>query len=238
MKSPFPGMDPYIERHWPDVQTSLVGSVRTLLNQRLPDDLAARAQEREGIEEEAHGEPAGRGRRRVNHVVNEPLTERFVEIIEAHGDGRLITVIEMLSVANKFGKGLEAFVRKREELLEGGVNFVEIDLQRAGDWRRLLHPHACPASAQATYRGVIRIPSDPHAAYLHPIPLREPLPNLKIPLRADDPPCELPLQSLVEEAYLTGRYGRTIDYHMPCDPPLEEADAKWADELLRAASRR
>src|SRR5665213_3374626 len=60
MKSPFPGMDPYIERHWPDVQTSLVGSVRTLLNQRLPDDLAARAQEREGIEEEAHGEPPNR----------------------------------------------------------------------------------------------------------------------------------------------------------------------------------
>jgi hypothetical protein len=42
MKSPFPGMDPYLERHWPDVHSALVMSARGVLNELLPPDLVAR----------------------------------------------------------------------------------------------------------------------------------------------------------------------------------------------------
>ncbi len=44
MKSPFPGMDPYLEYHWGDIHASLIVSVRDALNQRLPRDLVARRQ--------------------------------------------------------------------------------------------------------------------------------------------------------------------------------------------------
>jgi Protein of unknown function (DUF4058) len=46
MKSPFPGMDPYLERHWGDVHQSAITYIRDWLQPRLPGDLRARAQER------------------------------------------------------------------------------------------------------------------------------------------------------------------------------------------------
>lgn len=50
MKSPFPGMDPYLERHWGDVHQAVVTYVRDSLQPRLPPDLRARMQERVYIE--------------------------------------------------------------------------------------------------------------------------------------------------------------------------------------------
>jgi hypothetical protein len=50
MKSPFPGMDPYLERHWGDVHQAVVTYIRDWLQSRLPVDLRARMQERVYIE--------------------------------------------------------------------------------------------------------------------------------------------------------------------------------------------
>ena len=50
MKSPFPGMDPYLERHWGDVHQRIVTYIRDWLQSRLPADLRARMQERVYIE--------------------------------------------------------------------------------------------------------------------------------------------------------------------------------------------
>ena len=50
MKSPFPGMDPYLERHWGDVHQALVTYIRDHLQASLPGDLRARMQERVYIE--------------------------------------------------------------------------------------------------------------------------------------------------------------------------------------------
>ena len=150
----------------------------------------------------------------------------------------MVSVIEFVSPTNKRGKGLDAFVAKREELLSGGVNLIEIDLTRSAGWEALLRPHCCPREALASYRATIHLPNDRMAVYLHPLPLRLPLPGLKIPLRAGEPPVELPLQPLIEQVYREGRYGRTIDYWADPDPPLDGDDARWADQLLRAAGRR
>jgi hypothetical protein len=46
MHSPFPGMDPYLERHWGDVRQALVTYIRDRLQSSLPGDLRARMQER------------------------------------------------------------------------------------------------------------------------------------------------------------------------------------------------
>lgn len=50
MASPFPGMDPYLERHWRDVHASLVIYARDQLDGRLPRDLRARVEERVFLE--------------------------------------------------------------------------------------------------------------------------------------------------------------------------------------------
>ena len=45
MKSPFPGMDPYLESYWGDVHTSLVTYARDQLRPQLPKDLRVRVEE-------------------------------------------------------------------------------------------------------------------------------------------------------------------------------------------------
>lgn len=254
-------MDPYLEPHWLDVHSSLATSARDALNRRLPDDLVASVEERVAIESDAGTdhiyapdvrvseppsavttvveEPAGGAVAAPYRLVAqvEPVTERSVQITEA-GTERLVTVIEFVSPSNKRGAGLQAFRDKRAHLLASGVNFVEIDLVRAGDWRALLTPHHCMPKAVSLYRVAVRVPEDPAAVYLHPIRLQDPLPSIPLPLRKNDPEVRLDLQALVEHAYVSGRYHRRIDYGKTPTPPLSADDAAWAVDRLKTTDKR
>jgi hypothetical protein len=46
MRSPFPGMDPFLEQHWRDVHHNLITFAQGELNAHLPEDLIARVEER------------------------------------------------------------------------------------------------------------------------------------------------------------------------------------------------
>jgi len=257
MKSPFPGMDPYLEPHWPGLHTQFVALATTELNRLLPDDLVARPEERLAIENsdeaartvvadvtvsQPDASDIAEGGLAISAPFKlmidlEPLTERFIRILRAD-DGRLITVIELISPANKISAGLEHYLQKRSELLRGGVHVVEIDLVRRGDWRGLLRPHVCPLEAISPYRVTIRV-GGRQTAYLYPISIREPLPGISIPLRPGDKELKLALQPLLDEAYEGGRYGRTLDYRQAPNPPLEGDDRAWAETLIgsRGAGR-
>src|SRR5687768_7510685 len=156
MKNPFPGMNPYLEEHWPDVHTALIAAIREELAERLPEDLVPRAEERIVISEDGQRRayradvavteaspgglpPAWRpdsaaagGAAVVEPVLIhlEPEMERWVEIHDLQG--RLVTVIEVLSPANKQEEGQAHYFRKRRDFLVGGANVVEIDLLRGG----------------------------------------------------------------------------------------------------------
>jgi hypothetical protein len=71
---------------------------------------------------------------------------------------------------------------------------------------------------------------------LYPMPLREPLPVVSIPLRREDAPVPLDLQELIDQVYTAGRYD-DIDYALPPTPPLSADDAAWAAGLVNAARR-
>jgi hypothetical protein len=254
-------MDPYLEPHWLDVHSSLVTSARDALNGRLPDDLIASVEERVAIESEAGREhlvgpdvrifePRARVRTWVEEPSGglltapfrlvakiEPITERSIRITEA-GTERLVTVIEFISPTNKRAPGMQAFQEKRGVLLASGVNFVEVDLIREGNWQALLEPQVSIPQTLSLYRVCTRIPGDPGAAYVFPIRLRDRLPEIPIPLRKSDPEIRLDLQAHLDHAYVSGRYARRIDYGQPCVPPLTHEDAAWADELLKAVGKR
>ncbi len=134
--------------------------------------------------------------------------------------GKLLTVIEILSPSNKVEPGLDRFRRNRSEVMAAGVHWVEIDLVRGGDWRGLMAPTRCPMSASSPYRALARTAGPDGSAYLYPIRLREPLPDVQVPLRAGVPPAVLPLQAMLTAAYDDGRYGTSVDYARPPDPPL------------------
>ena len=259
MKSPFPGMDPYLEQHWRDVHTHLIAYACDALNAGLPNDLVARSEERIAVQAGdqplqviypdvnvkenagvytpssgtaglAVAEPV------VMEVPGEVATERFIQIHDAAGS-RVITVIEFLSPSNKRGAGLEDYQQKRSQLLEGGVHLVEIDLIRAGDWRTMVRPGVVPASLQTAYRVITRRANWRRRIEYFPISLRQRLPIIPIPLRPTDENATLDLQSLLDQVYRNGRYA-SLDYTKPCDPQIEGDDAAWAEELLKQAGRR
>ena len=63
----------------------------------------------------------------------DPVTETYLEIVEARSGHRVITGIEFLSPSNKTpGPGQDLYLQKEKELREGRVSLVEIDLVRSG----------------------------------------------------------------------------------------------------------
>ena len=43
MRSPFPGMDPYLEQFWGDVHHTMINRSRAAIQKQLPADLVARS---------------------------------------------------------------------------------------------------------------------------------------------------------------------------------------------------
>lgn len=225
MKSPFPGMDPYLEKRWRDVHARFVLYACDQLEERLPEELIARVEERVFVE-------SPEGLEGIRYP-DDPVTQTFIEIREATEGDRLITVIEVLSPSNKRpGSGRRKYVRKLRELKRGGVSIVEIDLLRAGQ-RVLAHPpEAIPESHRTPYQVCVRRGWRPSNLEVYRVPLRDRLPVIPVPLREGEPDVTLDLQPLIEQAYRKGRYDR-IKYNVEPEPPLAPEDAAWADSLLR-----
>jgi hypothetical protein len=106
MLTPFPGMDPYLERRgiWEQVHTDLIVSVRRFLT------LLLRPRYHVGIEERAYLAVLPPVTTMTTHETAQPLvaelplpeevTERFLEI-RTVPEQQVITVIEILSPSNK-----------------------------------------------------------------------------------------------------------------------------------------
>jgi Protein of unknown function (DUF4058) len=260
MESPFPGMDPYLEQHWGDVHHNLITFAEGMLNERLPPDLRARAQERivvqlptddhtfypdvRVVEHERKGS-GGVAVATTEIIAAEPLevpliepeTQGFLEIIQSRPERRLITVIEIVSPSNKYaGKGRELYRQKQNDLMEAEVSLVEIDLLRAGPHVLQLPLSRFPPAYQTPYKVCVHR-SHKAKAEIYRAPLRERLPIIRVPLRETDADVPLDLQQMIAHVYRNGRYD-DIDYTRPPVPPLDEDDAKWADELLHAADKR
>jgi hypothetical protein len=174
----------------------------------------------------------------VIELEHEPVTETFIEIRDASSGNRVITVIEFLSPTNKLpGKGQQLYRKKQEELLSANVSLVEIDLVRTGEKSFSIDEYEIPAHIRTPYQVVVRRGWKASKAEIYPLPIRERLPTFRIPLRQTDRDTALNLQTLIDQAYVNGRYG-TIDYRADAEPPLKGEDAEWADALLRATGKR
>lgn len=261
-RSPFPGMDPYLERYWGDVHASLIVYARDRLQPGLGGELRARAERRVIVEThepdmaerrwivpdvmvvesfqpsgELTAEPGG-------IALAEPLlieipeletTQRYIQIIDPADGDRVVTIIEFVSPTNKHsGDGRRQFQAKRAECLEAGVNFVEIDLTRDGVRELLVPWHRIPPSHRTSFNACVFRATHRHRFELYAMPLWRPLPSINIPLRPDDADVRLELQPLVDEVYERGRYN--MDYAQPCEPPLAPADAAELAKRLAAGN--
>ncbi|MGE3805221.1 MAG: DUF4058 family protein [Gemmataceae bacterium] len=261
MPSPFPGMDPYLEAHWGDVHTGLVTYARDALQPQLPGDLLARIEEYIAVEED-EAKPRGyypdvRVTEHCNGggVTSQPAATVAVaepvivplptEAPTLHSlrvydrNNRVITAIELLSPANKVGEaGRKAYRKKQQDLIEGAVSLVEIDLIREGNYILFPPEGRLPPDCRGPYRISVMRAGQFDRAEVYRVPLRQRLPAIRIPLRPADADVVLDLQPLIDRSYENGRYERDIDYRTDPMPPLSGDDAAWADALLREKQRR
>jgi hypothetical protein len=263
MPSPFPGMDPYLEARaiWPGVHISLMTYIHEQLQPQLRPKYLARIGERIQLTSRNAYIPDVMLARRLREpapvltmepplVVDEPLLieaidedyrEPYVEII-ALDSGEVVTLIELLSPANKVGRGREQYIDKQRELLATAVNLVEIDLLGYGE-PTVLARHA-PIAEPPDWRYLISISrgdpdrdrsggEPPLPLEVYPIPLRQRLPRGRIPLRPPDEDVVLDLPAVFTRCYDAGGYDLLIDYGQPPDTLLSEAEAAWLEEFLQ-----
>lgn len=260
-RSPFPGMDPYLEMHWRDVHTALMIYARDAIQDRLPSDLLARVEEGisidlgddyrlaapdvQVVEQSGSTSWATDLEESVTAVaqplvipVSLPHTDRHITIVDAGSGNRVVTAIEFLSPSNKTpGPDRERYRRKQQDYLDGKVNLVEIDLIRAGIFSMAVPVGSIDQHFRTEYQICVRRVTRPDEAEVYRAALRERLPTIRIPLRPKDRDVTLNLQDLIDQCYRRGRYA-VIDYRNDPIPPLSVPDARWADELLRAAGLR
>lgn len=254
MKSPFPGMDPYLEQYWRDVHQRLCIYSADSLQPQIRPSLLARVDERLVVETDS-------GRRSINPDVrifqqrpdragidiessvgvaepllitqrDDPVYEGFVQIIDPAAGGALVTVIEFLSITNKRSKlGIDDYRSKQFEATEAGVSVVEIDLLRAGEWVRQVEEAQIPPDKRSPYRVCVQRGWKPGQFSYYHFPIREPLLKLPIPLREGEREALLDLQEIIERVYENGAY-ESINYNLPPLPAFDEPTEKWARELI------
>jgi hypothetical protein len=265
MKSPFPGMDPYIERYWREIHEGLIIYARDQLQERLPSELRARIDQRVILELESDTlgtvypdvyvverprstatataevpAPASAIKQKPLRItpLNETLTEGYIDIVDASSGNRVITTIEFLSPTNKVpGRDRKKYLRKQREIKRAGANLVEIDLTRTGPWTMAIPRSEVPPTHRTTYRICVWRAGRPGCYDVYRVPLLEPLPTIEIPLRREDSDIDLELQPLVDRCYAIGRYD-DLDYKADPNPPFDPEDAKLADEWLRGKELR
>lgn len=258
MSSPFPGMDPYLESRaiWSDLHQSLITYSRDALQPRIRPRYHAHIGERVYIihpprvmypdvaitERRPTLVPAGPAGVAVLEpdapmiisLPPEEVRETFIEILDLTQGGRVVTVIEVLSPANKTsGEGRELYLRKQEDVLSSETHLVEIDLLRQGEHTVAIPPYYLIPYQPWHYLISISRATRRDRCEVYPRTVRQRLPRIMVPLLAPDPDTVLDLQAMLDRCYENGAYADVIDYGAQPEAPLAPDDAAWADDLLR-----
>ncbi|MGP0064047.1 MAG: DUF4058 family protein [Isosphaeraceae bacterium] len=156
--------------------------------------------------------------------------EAYLTIVD-RTSGKAITVIEILSPANKVpnSPGRQSFEEKRREVMNSPTHWVEIDLLRGKRMMRIpkkVGPHE--------YLIHVSRRTQRPRGQLWGIRLPQRLPVIPIPLKTGDPDGRLDLQAALDTAYDRASYDLRIDYGKEPHPALDENLTAWADQLLRS----
>jgi hypothetical protein len=252
-------MDPYLEQAsvWHDFHESMIYECRRLLVPQISPAYVAKLDEHIYVHELDAEERRliGRGdmtvaeRREttaadslsVQATITAPVQVELRPAVDLEHENRIeirdrdtqriVTVIELLSPANKQpGQDRRQFLGKRDELLASEVNYVEIDLLRGGPRMPVDDLPDCE------YYALVSRSAQRPTADLWPIRLADPMPRIPVPLRPPDADATLDLRQALDQAFEAGGYAAYI-YRGTPDPPLPPDQQSWADEQLQRAQR-
>jgi len=257
-------MDPYLEGEmWQEFHSRLANQISAQLLAVLPPSYTALLAKRYIVDQTsldpraiypdvhiakiAESLPAytvdrGSARGRLSHlpirlvnpqIVTEKIPVLSIEIRDV-AKRRLVTLIEILSPANKRGQGAWEYQSRRRELLKRHVHLLELDLLRAG--RRIPLWGELPPAA---YYILLSRADDRPATEVWPVALTETLPAVPVPLHRPDADLTLDLQAAVTACFDLVHYERLLDYTAaPPPPPLTAEETAWVEATLQGAGIR
>jgi hypothetical protein len=222
MPSPFPGMDPYLEDDalWPVFHHQLVMCLYQILQPGLVDRYRARVNQRHYVLEQAL----------FTSVLREEHHEDYIEIRQ-RSDGRLVTLLEVVSPPNKVTQaGRAAYLAKRDEGKKAKANLVELDLLLQGQPTLEYSRDGLP---DWDYAVTVTRSTQPERYEIYTTTLQKKLPRFRLPLAADDRDTVLDLHTAFTRCYDQGDFAAKIDYRKEPATPLGDEDRKWLLDVLK-----
>jgi hypothetical protein len=256
MKSPFPGMDPYLEdpAFWPDFHWRFTTYWCDYLADRLPEPYEARLNERVNLvamspemikliypdvavsERPAAASKSSKRARSGDSetMLLEPVTiphQMFEEVREAR-----------IEILHRSTHSLITVLELLSPWNKTGDGFLEYVAKRRAVLQQKVHlveldllvggqrlPLSRPLPAGDYYALVSRSESWPDCDVYH-WTVRQPFPAIPIPLRAPDPDLVIDVGAVFAIAYERGRYARSLKYGEKAPAPLGAKDAAWAQK--------
>jgi hypothetical protein len=222
-------MDPYLEhaKLWQPFQHQVLACLYQILLPGLVDRYRARVGNRTYVAEMVL----------FTSILREEHAEEFIEI-RNRGDGRLVTLVEVVSPANKTTTaGRAAYLDKRKEAVAQRAGVVEIDLVLQGKPTLTYSRDGLP---DYDYAVTVTRSTAPDRYEIYTATLQKRLPKFKVPLAPDDRDALLDLQAAFARAYDLGTFASQIDYKSPPPPdvPLSDENRKWVADLLASQKLR
>ncbi len=239
-------MNPYLERPdiWLEVHYGLISGLMRSLNPLLNPKYRAAVDKRVYLDSLLVGIPDTTvvqllsthvAKSTTSAVLSKPervtipmldeVTERFLEIRDV-ATHQVITVIEILSPKNKRpGEGRSQYLKKRQTIFSSQTHLVEIDLLRTGD------PMPMQAGQQSDYQILVSRSQERPSAERYPFNLQDAIPVFLLPLTPADVEPAIELAPLLNQAYQDAALELTIDYSLPPEPALSDANLAWLETL-------
>ena len=164
--------------------------------------------------------------RTITPTIYEIDDQQRIEIRDENG--RLVTVIEVLSPANK-RRHRDRYLANRNSILSSDAHLIEVDLLRD-------NPRMEPDFPDEGYVILVAPAQEgkPHHGEVYEIGVRGPLPIIPLPLLKGDPDVPVNLPELVHGIYESGRYRLGLDYTRFPSKPFSDADRAWVESMLAA----
>ena len=258
MQTPFPGMDPYLERRglWHEVHADLIVGIRQYLVPLL------RPRYRVAIEQHTYlALSPPKAEKPVGYPDVLVVSPKTTGPITQPADSAHATTIGVSPVVGElpmFSEVKQRFLEVRDVETREVITAIEIlspanKTNFAGrtqyeskrqkvlsslthlieiDLLRVGHPLPMMVSGQSSYRIVISRSQHRPQADIYLFGIRESIPDVPIPLRPGETELILPLNQILHNIYDQGAYDLAIDYQHPPEPQLLDEDAEWAQKLV------
>jgi hypothetical protein len=215
-------MDPYLEDEqlWPVFHHHLISCLYQVLLPGLVDRYRARVGERHYVTEQAL----------FTSIIREEHREEFIEIRQ-RSDGRLITLVDMASPANRTTQaGRQGYLNKRTEAKAAGANLVEVDLVLQG---QPLLDYSREGLPEWNYAVTVTRATQPERHEIYTSTLQKRLPRFRLPLASDDRDTVLDLQAAFSRCYDQAGFAAKIDYQRDPLTTISEENRTWLAQHLQ-----